>query len=102
MRNEPIFFHTTCCALGIMSANDETPFNVLKERLQRLKEESLGQEWENIDRSGGERSFLCITTPREKELEKNLEKLGFEVIANDLNRRVGYPAGQLKLWIIKW
>ena len=100
--NEPIFFHTTCCALGILSANNETPFDDLKNDLERIKKQSLSQKWQSFDRSGGERSFLCVTTPNEKPLEQNLMKLGFRMLANNLNRRRGYPEGKLKLWIIEW
>lgn len=100
--NEPTFFHTTCCAMGIMSANNRTSLKDLRDDLERIKERSLSQEWKTYDRSGGERSFLCVTTPDEKELEENLIKLGFEMLANNLNRRKGYPKGKLKLWIIEW
>mgnify|MGYP000160790384 CR=1 FL=1 len=102
MNNEPVFFHTTCCAMGILSANNATPFKDLKDDLERIKTRSLSRQWKTSDRSGGERSFLCVTTPNEKELEQNLVKLGFEMLADDLNRRVGYPDGKLKLWIVKW
>ena len=36
MNNEPVFFHTTCCAMGILSANNATPFKDLKDDLENL------------------------------------------------------------------
>ena len=79
----------------------DTSIFLLKRILEDLKEESE-KNWANTPPIGGEKAFMCVTTPSEGKLESNLKELGFRILADGLNRRTGYPAGTLKLWIINW
>lgn len=94
--------HTACCAIGMLSGvSNETSVSSLIKTLQELKKESE-KNWAHTPPIGGEKAILCVTTPTEKKLEKNLENLGFRILADGLNRRTGYPEGTLKLWMINW
>ncbi len=93
-------FDTTCCALGILSLNNDHTFEEIKWLIDVIKEETK-QKWNISNRDGGERAISVITTPTELELEENLRQVGFNEIYT-FNRRNGYPLGKLKMWIISW
>lgn len=98
--NAPIVkFGTTCCAMGILSAKDYHSYAELSNAIKAIKQDSTTRWFTPDNRDGGERTLLCVASPGEHNLEKNLKKLKFQLMSNKLNRRVGYPAGQLKLYM---
>lgn len=94
-------FQTTCCAMCIFSATNDTPIEELEAAVERVKKESK-KEWHYADRASGERAIQIIVTPTEPNLRTNVEKLGFQKITQ-INRRNGYPPiGMLDLYILSW
>ena len=92
-----IKYGTTCCALGILSANCESTIHEITWQVDAAKK-SAQKVWKPDNRDGGETCLLCVTTPTEQVLETKLKTVGFKVI-HDFNRRNGYPQnGKLKLW----
>lgn len=92
--------YTACCALSQLSANDHDSMWDIRELINEMKKDAEDESWTPA-KLGGERALFCITTPSEKNLERNLRVLGFEVLTT-FNRRRGYPPGQLKFWFISW
>ena len=91
---------TYCCALGQLSLNDSTNIESIKEMLDCIKKES--EKIEPLHRDGAERAIFVITLPKETNLVKNLEILGFQMIY-EFHRRACYPEdSMLKLCIISW
>lgn len=91
-------WQTTCCAMGILTASEDTPLKELEYQIERARSEAK-EKWNPNDRRSGETLLLCVTVPLiETGLEKKLESKGFKLLTK-FNRRTGYPqTGKLKLW----
>lgn len=94
-----VFFQTTCCAMGIMSANNYHSVDEIQESINWIVKDSNSRKYSPAERDGGERNILMICTPNEKILEDNIIKVGFKLLNDNLKRRLGYPAGNLKLYM---
>ena len=91
--------YTSCCAFNQMTADNTDSFKKLAKFVGKAKIESRFDH--SMYRQGGAKALFCMTTHSEKNLEKNLQRLGFEHIRN-LNRREGYAPGKIKMWILDW
>lgn len=99
----PPYVHgTTCCALCILSAKNYHSFREIKKSIDAIHKHSNSQNFETNNRVGGERSIMCIVSPGEYMLEKNLIHLGFKCVAQNLPRRKGYPKGTLKMYLLSF
>lgn len=100
---EPIrFYPTTCCSMLIASMKNYHSYEEISYSLNRIHKRSDSHSWKPEDRSGGERNVLCMISPGEDMLEANLIKLGFKNVADDVPRRIGYPEGTLKMYLLSW
>lgn len=103
MERQPIrFHHTTCCSLLIASMKNYHTHEEISDFLNKTKTSADSGSWYESGMEGGERNVLCMISPGENELETNLIKLGFKNIANDVPRRMGYPEGTLKMYLLSW
>lgn len=88
-----------CCAMCFLSNTDNnTTQKELKEFITKLAAEAFCRKWGFGDRRSGERTILTVTSPHETTLQKTLEKVGFELLKGDFQRRYGYPEGDLCLY----
>lgn len=94
-------YRTICCALGMLSMNNETTLDRIKTTIESIQKETTSEK-DSISREGGERAILVITLPSEEILAENLDKFGFKEIA-EFRRRDCYPEeDRLKMWIYSW
>lgn len=94
-------FRTMCCALGQLSLSNYHTIEEIEMVLEEIKKETH-EPINSQQRIGGERAIFVVTLPKEKQLEENLAKLGFQMIY-EFHRRACYPEeDMLKLWIISW
>jgi hypothetical protein len=99
-RHPILKFGNTCCSLCTLSIKNYHTMAEIKEVIDSIKEISLSQPWHPNNRQGGERNIQVVCSPGEEELEKNLKKLKFKLIHNQMPRRIGYPGGRLKLYLL--
>jgi hypothetical protein len=95
----PIFHPTPCCAVHWLSAKDGTLPEHLGLEIERLRRESRHSY--GPEDSGGQRSAICIVSPGEDQLRRNLQDLRFKMLS-ELPRRHGYPEGKLEMWMLSW
>lgn len=91
---------TPCCALGCLHGiSNETTVSDLAIQIGRLKRDAM----KPCDPStpGGHRAIFCVTTPTERELMRKLIDLEFKEVY-EFDRREGYPAGKLTMWMMSW
>lgn len=93
-------FATTCCAMCILSIKNFHTKEEIQDVIKSIKKKSLSRKWNPADRSGGERNIMVVTTPGEDKLEQNLIDLNFQCINKTMKRRVGYPGGELKTYLL--
>lgn len=91
-------FASTCCAMAIYSMTNNTSIEEIQYIIERQRKESE-IFWDTSSRASGEMNLVVITTPTEIQLEENLKSCGFVCIKDNLKRRHGYPAGNLKMWM---
>lgn len=96
MTNSAIKYDTTCCAMMIVSAKNDTSLVELIYILERARAE-MGLRWSPKSRCSGETYIQIVTSPGENELEEKLKQLNFSLLTM-FSRRNGYPEGKLKLW----
>ena len=93
---------TDCCAFGQLSRMNNL---TSEEQLDRvLAEQRLGMLRNNevgVSHGHGQTSFFTVISPGEDKLEALLIKKGFKYV-NTFKRRVGYPDGMLKMYIINF
>lgn len=97
----PVYYHGgTCCSLGIISAKNYHSLEELQYAINHIKKDSNERVFSPKERDFGEQSVLCVTSPGEEQLERNLKQLKFKLVSNKLKRRRGYPMGLLKLYLL--
>jgi len=102
-KREPIYkYATTCCSLTVISAKAYHTLKELKDLVDYQKEEAFSQSFLGTDNFQGQRNIMCIVSPGEDNLEKNLKKLNFKLLADNMPRRTGYPAGLLKMYLLSF
>jgi len=97
-----LFFPSTCCAMGMLSAKDYHTYEEVKKCVDFLIKDSDKEYHNPGERNWGEKTIQCIISPGEKSLEKSLRKIGFQLVSSGLKRRKGYPEGQLKLYLLSF
>ena len=97
-----LFFPSSCCAMGLMSAKDYHTYDDIKKCVDFLIKDSDNQNHKPSERNWGEKTIQCVISPGEENLEKSLQKVGFRLISSGLKRRKGYPVGQLKLYLLSF
>lgn len=97
----PPYCHaTTCCSLLIMSLKNYHPVKEIKDFINWIRKDSNSRQFVPADRTAGEQNIMVITTPQEQELENKLIQCGFVCVGNKLKRRLGYPGGNLKMFLL--
>ena len=92
----------SCCALAQLNCSNVDSIDAIWWEIEQMKREAKEYCYENEEMHGkGQRACFVITTPLEQNLEKNLKILGFKVITK-LDRRRGYPQGELKMYLLRW
>lgn len=95
---------TPCCALAQLSCGNDTKLSDLRHLIALKQKEAMSADYYRPDgprTDGGERAVFVIVSPGEDVLAHNLAALGFRSIAG-FNRRNGYPAGYLSMWMLSW
>ena len=102
-KREPIYkYATTCCSLTIISAQDYHTREELEEFVQYQKNEAFSRSWLLTDNTQGQRNIICIISPGEDNLEETLKNLDFKLLTDDMPRRLGYPPGLLKMYMLSF
>lgn len=96
------FYATTCCAMMIASLKDYHSLAEIKGRVEHFKREAYSRSWAGEDNRAGQRNMLVIVSPGEVNLERNLIALKFQLLTDKMPRRVGYPKGTLKMYMLSW
>jgi len=93
---------TPCCALNILSINNEEKLDNIKNTVEKFKETAFSKDWKKSMVQGGQRNIMVICSPGETNLEENLRTLGFNLLTDKMPRRNGYPEGLLKLFMLSF
>lgn len=93
-------YATQCCALCQLCLGNNEPIENIAYAVAALKNEATAMDYGGTPNDfGGQRAAFVITTPDEVKLAENLQVLGFERTFS-FDRRKGYAAGTLLMWII--
>lgn len=92
---------TKCCALAHLRANDSDSIKSIRQVIDTMKVEANTYYEEGSAPGNGQRACFAIVSPGEYNLEHNLLSLGFKQ-TYEFDRRVGYPAGTLKMYMLNW
>lgn len=90
---------TDCCALcQISHVTNQTTVAELENTIEILSEQKKRNNEVGFTSGRGQTAVFVIVSPNEEKLRTNLEGLGFKS-SHTFERRVGYPAGMLDMYI---